>query len=447
MTTNFGWPQPANLSTGWGSAMDTMIAAQDGLPHYIANHLVRYVDYANGNDGAAATRGLGPGYAYKTIQAAYTELRTTAMANYSPDVNGLTAVGRIEVLPGDHDVGAGILIRPLEPVHIRGTRGGLGGHYGSESVSRLVSSSSAGTEFIKVQNSTATLVGYGCVFEELVFSVLHGTNTALTSIIQFYNTDFPLVRRCAFFSDTGASLTCPAVYVQSAGGNADSAWGRIIDCNSVRMPLALFGTGVNYNSWVVRDNVGFYSGSAPWVQLQGDFFHSTCQDNYMEGTSIAFQLDSDTTDHSTFLNNSGESADNTNPYYKVTGSVQNCQFIGGITTVGDNSIGTYLTNTNVNASGNIILAPVTTTGTAGKKNKFADSGPSTFGYTIWHPGAGIPVKYKSGSGTLTIADADFSTGALTPLGTLGATFSSTGPTYKIWIKVATSDVWKSVAVT
>ena len=63
--------------------------------------------------------------AMKTIQAAYDDVVSSAEADYTQDGNGVLASGRIHLMPGDHQVGTGVVFEGGRAVEITGTLSGV----------------------------------------------------------------------------------------------------------------------------------------------------------------------------------------------------------------------------------------------------------------------------------------------------------------------------------
>jgi hypothetical protein len=425
--------------------MDTMIADQDGLPQFPLKHLVRYVDYANGNDGAAATRGLGPGYAYKTIQAAYNELKTTAVANYTAlGSSDELAAGTIMLLPGDHDVGgSGLAIDSKRPVDVYGVPNGHHTHAIGTSASRIVSSSGSVTQFVRISHSGG--VGHGTAFRGVAFIVDQATNTALTSILYYTDVDDFIVEDCQYDTlDSTTNQNIPFIYQESLT-SGDAAWARIIGVKGSR--LALYkgdGIGGNFNRMWVSQNRIFYGGSIPMFWLNGNTSNSNwVVANNFEGDAIAVQLGSTGSHKGNVFSNGGEGSggagDTTNPFYECLGSVNLNYFMGGECHLSGGANGMWI-RFDTNAYSNSVFAAADPVGTAGFKRKIVDT--STYGNRVFDPRWGEIAKVKTGT-TPTIGDGDFASAP--PDGAKAYTYGSTGPVYKEWIRL--NGVWKSAAFT
>jgi hypothetical protein len=144
-------------------------------------------------------------------------------------------------------------------------------------------------------------------------------------------------------------------------------------------------------------------------------------------------------DRITFLGNAGESPNNTNPFYDLTGSIQGCIFIGGFCTCGDNTNGTWI-RFGTNAYNNQVIGSFDPTGQTGWKAKLVMNNTSNRN-TWWHPNHGVPLAYKSGAGP-SFSDADF----VEPQnGIMGIAHNTTGPADALWVR--SNGAWKSVALT
>ncbi len=454
-TPNFGFPQPAASDTGWGTGSNTAqgaglnvaLSVLDGLPHHTPNQLVRYVDYANGSDAASTARGLGPGYAYKTIQAAYNELKTTAAANYTAFGTSL-GVGRICLLPGDHDVGTHFLVDSTRPVELIGMRQGYNSHATPNSGSRIVTSSSAATEMIRIVG-TANAVGRGMTIQNCAFIIDQTNNSSLGKVIYATNMDnLHILSNSVTTLDNSTNLSCVFVWQEYGGPSADNAWFRIIDNHVSRVSLWKAATNVTatgFNRGSVLYNECFYGGTLPMLHLDADVWSSTFAFNNFEGAAIAVQLGPNgNVDRNVFINNGGEgsgaaSADSANPYYEIlVGS--GSHFIGGYCFLSAGTNGIWIRFA-TNAYNNTVYGPYDATGQAGKKGKLIDN--STYGNTVVDPRFGtLARRIKTGTAP-TIGDSDFA--STPPDGVWGLTHGSTGPVDKFWARV--NGAWKSVALT
>jgi hypothetical protein len=369
--------------------MDAMILQQDGLPHYLSKHLIRYVDYQNGNDGAAATRGLGPGYAYKTIQAAYNELVTTAGSFLSDGGKGL-GVGRIILLPQSHDIGSGVALTNTKPVEIVGFRAGSVTHFPSLSASVIVSSGNPAS-FISVTSGSK---GYGFVFRDLAFRVNHTTNTSTTKVIYASEVGDLVVDHCSFDTDDNTTnITCSAVYHEDLPSSAGEAgWVRVIDNNVSRMQLYKAATttgaqGGNFNRGRIRDNVIFYGGTLPMIEFSANVGSYLVDGNNLEGTAVGVQIGGNGAYlQNTFINNAGEddsSGTPPNAFYNLSGAVSQQLIIGGYClTPSASGAGTFV-NFGANAYRNHVIGVFDRTAvTTGYKRYVSETSNSDKNYLV-----------------------------------------------------------------
>jgi hypothetical protein len=426
-------PARVAASTTEGHTLTVDTAQATGVawaPHTPSTNLVRHVDYVNGLDTNDGLTWQG------AIQAAYDDLQTVAEATYTV-ADGRLGVGTIKLAPGDHDVGTGVSLPYNRPCEIEGTRSGTFEHAAQNSASRVISSSAAATEFIKVTATTGE-IGRGFAIRDVAFRMDHTVNTALTKIIYAQGMDYLRVERCAFTNaDGNTNVSVTAIYHE---GQGDAAWFRILDNSCSRLQLywaAASPTTTNYNRGVIRENIVFYGGSLPMIHLEGDVLGSFIGYNNLEGTATAITITSNNADANVFVQNVGESATTTNPFYDFVGSVQQSIIIGGVVTA-VSGIGTFV-QFGTTAYNNIVIGPYDTTGQSGYKFKVVDNS-TTNGNKVFNVNNGIPIEYKSGAGA-TIADTDFSTGSATPNGTMGVTHNSTTGQYKIWARA--NGVWSS----
>lgn len=441
-TTNLDLYKPEIGETGWGTLFNDNLDALDVSAS--PGPLVRYVDYANGDDSYT---GKSTSRAYKTIQAAYDALKTYANANYTAVGNDLS-IGRLVLLPGDHDVGAGFLMDGVRPAEIVGFKPGL--HYVPyNSQSRIVSSSASATYMMKVSPSVGT-VGHGGRFYDLAFQMSSSTNTALTQIIYSDGIDYLHVERCGFRDAQSATTAVCAIYHVS---NGDSSWARIHNNNANHMQFynapasTVAGNGTNQNRNYIHENVVFYNhATIPIVKLGGDWFQGSVSFNNLEGTACAVEIgptQGGLGDFNTFFQNSGES-DNTNPFYRflthtngVSGPNHNI-IIGGVCS-SPAAIGTFA-DFSAGSSLNTVIGNYDYVGTSGYKRKIVDN--SSFGNQIINPNYGVTTRYES-SAAPAISDADFTQG--NPWnGTMGVTHNTGSGEDRLWARV--NGAWKSVVL-
>lgn len=301
---------------------------------YLAGQLVRYVDFRYGLD---TNQGTSPGSAKKTIQAAYNDLKATAESN-STSEGGRLGAGTIHLLPGDHDVGSGLSIAWNRPVSLMGARSGPRDHGVQNSASRIVSSGNP-TELVRIQGQFASEITRGVSFEDIGFRMNHAVNTSLQRVIYAKRVGYLTVERCSFTNaDLNTNVPVVAVWHEdSTTSDGEGGWCRIINNSVSRMALyrATAGgvQGGNFNRGRISDNVVFYGGTLPMVQLTANTNGYLVDGNNLEGTATAVEVGpSGVFTQNTFLNNSGEdpsSGTPPNPFYKFSGSVSQQLVIGG----------------------------------------------------------------------------------------------------------------------
>jgi hypothetical protein len=369
----------------------------------------------------------------KTVQAAYDSLVAEA-----PSFGPGNGVGRIVLLPGDHDVQSGLVLRWDKTVELVGLRGGHGGPT-PKSGARIVSSSSTVTEMILT--GSLAHVTYGNRFRDLAFGINPAVNTALTAVIRAAANDHLDVQGCA--ADTLAwqaqHLDC-AFIVQDPGGSAqDSAWARIRDNQCARVALYKASPGTNFNRSIIDGNVCFYNGPRPMVHLEGDWLAGTVSGNNLEGSATAVRCDAATADHNVFVGNAGESADATNPFYVINGAHQGSLFIGGHCTAGAGN-GVWI-QFGVSTFGNTVLGDFSVRGVTGYKRKFVDL--STYKSNTLVGTFGLLPKTREAAGMTRLADYHF---ASTPDdGTFGFVRDTT--TNRTYLTARFAGAWRSVEMT
>ena len=405
---------PAHGLQDWDDDLKTYIDAGDTAGgSYASTHLVRYVDYVNGLD---ANSGLAPMLAKKTIQAAYDDLQTVSGATYTAWLTGMLPVGRIILMPGDHDVGSGFQGDYLSPVEIVGMHGGSG-NQPTNATSRVVSSLSPGpAELFRFGSvASATELCRGNYVRDVSFMVTLATNTALTACIRAQQNPFLHIQGCIFSTHNGQGSTDAYAIEQSSGaGNVDNAWMRILNNRSTRFGLYRATGGTNYNRGTIDSNLCFWDGgpsARAMIWLESDVLGCTVSSNNLEGTAVAIRLTSNSADKNFFINNAGEDMGGGTPtFYDFAGSQQQNIVIGGNCS-STGVIGTWITF-GTNAHSNTVIGNCDFVGVTGFKQKIVDN--STLKNVYINPnGARVPVK--SGAGVSTTSDADASFGFGTPM--------------------------------
>lgn len=339
---------------------------------YPASALEVWVDYANGSD---ATNGLSPSAAFKTIAAAYAALKATAISRYG---SGIRAVGRIVLMPGSHDVGAGVPFQNDYAVEIVGMWKARRGNYVFASEPKVVSSSSSATSFFSTDGGagTGSITG-GFTFRDFGIEINHSVNTALAQAFLFDGVDYFVVDSIsADTNDHATHLNLPLVRQVETKLNSDSAWGRLSNCVVARMGLYDYPDhpGGNGNMVRIEGNVAAYNapGSLAIISLVGAFWGGYVANNYLQGNAVAIQVGGGTRSvpkRCLFLNNTGE--DNTTPskpFYKFGSNFPEGHIIvdPGWATAGD--IGTLI-DFDSSATGNLAIVNGDYVGVSGYKRK------------------------------------------------------------------------------
>jgi hypothetical protein len=304
---------------------------------YLPGQLVRFVDPRNGLD---ANPGTEPGLAKKTIQSAYSDVRTFAEATGSSE-GGRLGVGTIQLLPGDHDVGAGLSVAWNRPACFQGTRSGPRDHAPQNTASRVVSSGNP-TELVRVQGQGVEEITRGMSFEDIAFRMNHTVNTKLERVIYAKRVGYLTVERCSF-TNHDLNTNQPVVAIHHDDSNdpsGEGGWARIRN-NSVSRMALYRATGGNFNRGRISDNVVFYGGTLPMIQLAGNTNGLVCDGNNLEGTATAVEIGpTGVFTQMTFLGNSGEDPSTgtpPNPFYKFTGSTSQSIIIGGTCSSGSST--------------------------------------------------------------------------------------------------------------
>ena len=373
----------------------------DGSPKAVPSlHLVRHVDYARGSD---TNNGLSPHASFKTIQAAYDDLVAVATANYTALTSQL-GVGRIQLGPGDHDVGTGLIIDQRWPVEIVGTRSGWGNWTARNSSTRIYSSSAAAVQLILTGSTTA--VTQGNRFVDLCFIPNTSVNTALTACIRTQANTHLWIERCAFETfDHATTWSGYAIEMHPGVSAQDNAWHRIVGCACARMPFYKAVTGSNFNRSLIGWNAVAYTGALAAVHFQGDWLGGTVIANSIEGACPAFVLDAGLADSNVFLGNSGEQNDaNLYPYYDVNSSADGNIFIGGFCT-NPGQTGTWIDFASTTAQNVVINPNVTIAGTSGYKRKFTDNTAKKSNFLFAQ--YGLAPKLTEGAGKTALVDSDW----------------------------------------
>lgn len=428
-TSNLSLYKPAAAEQGWHDSVNAnwdTIDALDTGGGYLSTHLHRYVDPINGND---ANTGLSPSAAMETIQAAYDDLYTVANANYT-DLSGYLGLGKIILLPGDHDVGDGIAMSLYNGVEFVGTRSGAQHYVSQDSSSRIISSSSTATEFFKMYQTGAGTVGRGFRFTDIGFRISSTTNTSLTSVLYVSGMNNFQVERCSFANAQSTATTVWAILHESMG---DISWARIFNNNCGHMPFykatPAAGGGANMNRNAIMHNVCFYGGSEPIIHLNGEWAFGTVAYNTLEGPTgnAAVLVDNSNADWNTFIENCGEGGGATYPFYQFDGGNNNI-IIGGMCKAEGGTTGIFAQFA-TGAFSNTIIANVDYTGQAGYMRKVVDS--STYGNRIVDARWGPKLKYKTGTSP-SFTTSDFN-GTLPPNGTLaGITYNTSSGVNLLW---------------
>ena len=400
-----------------------------------ATGLIAYVDYVNGND---SNSGLYPSYAFKTIAAAYSALTTIALAHFTA-VGGRIDSGTIILLPGDHDVGTGLVLDYRYRITLQGT---LSGGVADPAVgitnsgSRIVSSSSSATALILI-GSTSN-VTYGNRICDVGFVVNPAVNTSLTACVRVQATDYFQMERCQGITSDSSQQN---VYLleQNPGGSAqDNAWVRFLNNNTNGLPLYYAPTGTNFNRGFLGYNVAQFGGAGatvPMIWLQGDWASGIVMGNNLEGGLNAphLQVDAGAATNNLYLNNAGES-NNTGgtSFYQFNGG--SGIVIGGDCTYHAGSIGTWATMASNAYPYTIYSINADYTGLASYKRKIVNNATYPARNQVY--GKDGRILWQKVGNAPTFSSSDFPGGTLPADGTMiGVTHDTTGATYKVWVVI------------
>jgi len=396
--------------------------------------------------GSDANSGSSPSSAKRTIQAAYDDLVASAETRF-PSFPLEMGVGRIYLLPGDHDVGTGLVIRWDRPVEMFGFRGGEGKSWTRTPgmPARIVSSSSDATALVTA--GSVEQISYGNRFEDILFAVDPAVNTSLTACLRAIANDFLIVEHCGFDMARGPddpTQNFHAIHAQPGTmAQKDAAWHRITHNNCNRLALYHAGDGAgstrgNFNRSEISSNIVFYKGDRPMIWLEDDWMQGTVAFNNLEGPAIAVQCDSTVADHNLFLQNGGESPNSTHPYYVINGGHQGSMFIGGQCFAQDGGVGTWIAFGS-STWGNIVMnGEASLSGKPGFKYLVSD--PSGKNVLMNH--AGIRPRVKVNATSQSLADYDFE---LVPDdGAWGFTYNTAEQ--RAYLNFRANGTWKKVAL-
>lgn len=337
---------------------------------YPQSALVMFVSSIIGNN---ANDGLSPSTPKATIQAAYNALKTYANANFTQSNAAGMGVGRIQLLPGDHDVGTGVVIDQNRTVEIEGALSGWRGLTVSNTASRVISNSSSATALITLGSQSA--VTYGNVIRKICFVVNPAVNTSLTACVRAQAHDYFEMTDCAGYTTDGTNRDIPLLEQNPGGSAQDNAWCRFLQNSTTGLPLYYAKSGTNFNRSLIGWNVcQFGSGATyPMIWLEGDWVNGLVVSNNLEGGAsgphVRVGSASHGADFNVFLENAGEASTNTYPFYDVIHGGHN-RFIGGSCTA--SGIGVWIAFSGANSFQNEVFGPYDYTGFTNFKRQITD---------------------------------------------------------------------------
>jgi hypothetical protein len=397
-----------------------------------------FVDPVNGSssfDGLSAVR------AKASIQDAYDDLKAYAGANKTGQSGTRWGCGEVVLLPGDHDVGAGLVLDAAYSCSFVGSRSGFGHPFANDFASRVVTSNSSASSLVSWGEDN--FITRGMRFRDICFVLGFGASYSLVNAIQAKATDYLVVEDCAFTTHDG-NQSNESIYgiEQVIGATAnDCAWGRVTGCICTGVGLLTMASDMgNHNGVVIQHNQVFYqSSSEACINLLGSGSGGLVAGNYCTGTAMFCEIGD--RDGWVFAGNHGESTADV-PFYKVSGPSQGCVFIGGDCSFPSNN-GTWVEYTNASAHSNVVVGGTfTTTGSTGFKRKVVDSTP-TFKNQVMSANGLMPRRLISGAGKTSLADGDFPAAAND--GMWGIAWNTSDSTYRLSVRV--NGAWRNVQLT
>lgn len=294
---------------------------------------VRYVD-PDGND---TNDGHSPGQALKTIQEAYDDLTTWAEATFTNA--GRMNVGRIILMPGEYNVGAGVTFNTKRTCTVEGIYQYAVHDFegvadpGAVPVIRSTGNPADGLFFI----DDAAGDGFGFFFRGLLFYLDTSANTNLEGCIKAQRVAMSSIRDCQFVSSGGTNQF--AIWTTQSAN--DNSWWHI-ENNMVDGNMGFFrqggaANGSNYSIIKANKIKGSLTDTTrdPIIDVGLDDGSNTGQakgwllmGNSFETARTAIRADF--CEDFVFMNNSGKSNNYTKPFYDLQGKSARCMVIGGM---------------------------------------------------------------------------------------------------------------------
>jgi hypothetical protein len=440
---------PARGSTPW----DTTLLSYLDFPQ---SALVRFVDPTNGSD---SFNGLAPYRGYATIAAAVSDLQTYAIAHYSATGAGTLGIGKVILLPGLYDVGAGVAVDYRYPVEIVGGVGhgsGLAGHGYAPGTSlvtppspvTIYSSSSAATAMITVGSSGAGSVGYGFAMRGVAFRYSNTVNTAMTAIIRMTKTTRPKLEEITGFSTTGSAYDVPLVeHDGGSTGTTDGASFHFKQLVTAGLPLVHIKGGNINRGYIEGGECQFGSGATyPMIWFDGAGWVCTVIGVALEGgasgPAVKINTGTITPYQLMFLNCGGEAGNSTYPFFDVVAG-SHCQFLGGGCSTVDGSAGDWIKFSASAYPHRVANSQVSYNTVTGYKARVVDNSdyPATNVVEGLRNGR---IYYQKSGAAPTFSAADFP--AIPPNGTIvGTTANTTSGEKRLWMVINGSYVSTVVA--
>ncbi len=266
---------------------------------------IRFVD----PNGADTNDGRTELTAFATIQAAYDDLAGLVTNVFA---------GEIHLLPGVHDVGAGLAFNGLEGVNLVGVPSTLHGNLNADARAVITTNNTA-TEHIDVTAPGGLSNGFE--FRHLTFDM---DGTLLTAAIRMENPVHTLVERCTFFATTNPVVGCWALEFDNSG--VDNSFNSILynRMRGVGLLKILISGNSNVNRWNIEGNACFWADDTNWMIDAVNLATSRIAGNNLEGAAGGVWLRGG--DQNTCIGNGGEGvgtgvSGHANAYYRLGDSV------------------------------------------------------------------------------------------------------------------------------
>lgn len=334
----------------------------------------RWVD-PNGNDSNDGLSRLTP---MATIQVAYNDLKTAAEANESVSLSSdILPVGTINLAPGLHDVGTGVVFAHRRPAKIRGAlAGALPGRYLSTTASTIYSSGTP-TQLVTVGGQSAGAQTFGGEFEDVAFRLTSSQSCG----IKLVAANHVRVERCSGFAATDANLDAHLILVDNdIADGGDGSWGQVLNCSAQHIGLVKCDTDGQINYWrILNNHITQGSAATSAILLDSDTGVVSCEisQNHIEGPddSAGPAISLTRAYGCICVNNFGECRDLDFPFYTLFGT-QNLILGGRCTAESAGTTGVFI-NLVDGADFNTVIVPMlrdtTDTTSTSLKDRYTDN--------------------------------------------------------------------------